>query len=269
MHTRFLLITGLIMLPGLLSAQKGTVETRADFKRFYDEDSVEGTFVLLDYKNRRTVRYRPKWLVLPRVPSSTFKILNTLIGLETGVVTDEHFAMKWDGTEYEQKIWNRDHDLASAFTHSAYWYYREVARRVGSGSMKQWLDKVGYGNADTTGGIDRFWLGGGLRITPEQQLDFLKRLYENKLPFSRRNLDIVKRLMLVKQNDKAAVRAKDAWAFEGEKMIGWYVGYVEAGTDVFLFVNYLECAHDDQSGFGEARMAITYRILDELGIKTE
>ena len=65
--------------------------------------------------------------------------------------------------------------------------------------MKYLLDKANYGNADTSGGIDKFWLTGGLRITPEQEIDFLKRLYNNKLPFSQRTMDIVKKIMVFEQ----------------------------------------------------------------------
>jgi beta-lactamase class D len=34
-------------------------------------------------------------------------------------------------------------------------------------------DKLLFGNANTTGGKDKFLLSGGLRISPEKQIDFL------------------------------------------------------------------------------------------------
>lgn len=263
-----LLVLGMMIGLGMY-AQNGTVETRADFKKFYDAYGIDGTFAVYSYRNNHTVLYHPEWFTEAHVPASTFKICNSLIGLETGVIADQHFTLKWDGVKRRVESWNQDHDLASAFAHSAYWYYQELARRVGGKSMKQWLDRVGYGNADTTGGIDRFWLEGNLRISPAQQLDFLKRLHENRLPFSQRSIDIVKEIMVVKQTETCTVRAKTGWGFEGRKMIGWYVGYVVSGTDVSVFVNRVESMDEQHKEFGAARVAIAYRILDELGIGTE
>ena len=77
--------------------------------------------------------------------------------------------------------------------------------------MKYWLDKVNYGNADTSGGIDKFWLSSELRITPEQQIDFLRRLHDNKLPFSQRSMDIVKKIMIAKDTLGYVVRGKTGW----------------------------------------------------------
>lgn len=267
MRTLFLLV-GCGMGLGLY-AQTGTVEVRSDFKKFYDACRLEGTFALYDSHKNHTVLYKPEWFTEAHVPASTFKICNSLIGLETGVIPDAHFVIRWDGVKRRVDSWNRDHDLASAFKNSAYWYYQELARRVGGKRMKEWLDKVGYGNADTTGGIDRFWLEGNLRISPAGQLDFLKRLQANRLPFSQRSIDIVKEIMVVKQNPVCTVRAKTGWGFEGKKMIGWYVGYVEKGKDVYVFVNRVESEDEDHQDFGTARVAITYQILDELGIRTE
>jgi beta-lactamase class D len=106
--------------------------------------------------------------------------------------------------------------------------------------MKYWLDKVHYGNADTTGGIDHFWLSQGLQITPEQQIFFFKRLKNNQLPFSQRSMDIVKKIMIVKDTLDYVIRAKTGWAMYPEKMVGWYVGYIEKEKKVYYFVNCIQ-----------------------------
>jgi beta-lactamase class D len=130
--------------------------------------------------------------------------------------------------------------------------------------MKKWLDLVGYGNADTSGGIDRFWLSGGLRITPEQQVLFLKRLYEDKLPFSKQTMDIVKKIMITKDTTTYTLRAKTGWSEQDNQDIGWYVGFLQTGNNIFFFATCIQRPKSDELSFLNARIEITLNILREL-----
>ena len=62
--------------------------------------------------------------------------------------------------------------------------------------MQEWIDKVGYGNRDIGGGIDRFWLSGALRISAVEQIAFLRRLAAGTLPFSARSQETVRRITI-------------------------------------------------------------------------
>lgn len=135
--------------------------------------------------------------------------------------------------------------------------------------MKFWLDKAQYGNADTSGGLDLFWLKGGLRVTPEQQIDFLKRLHDNKLPFSKRTVDIVKNIMIAKDTLNYVVRAKTGWSDEEKRIIGWYIGYIEKNNNVYYFANCIQSADLENNDFERARIEIAYRILDDLIVTKE
>ncbi|MEO6301799.1 MAG: class D beta-lactamase, partial [Bacteroidia bacterium] len=222
---------------------------------------IEGSFALYDSKNDTYILYNQIEFKKEYSPASTFKICNSLIGLETGVIKDENFVIKWDGVKRDNEKWNKDHDLKNAFKNSTVWYYRELARRVGGKQMKYWLDKAKYGNCDTSGGLDKFWLKGGLRITSEQQLDFLKRLHDNKLPFSKRNMNIVKNIMIAKDTLGYVLRAKTGWNDTEPKSDGWYVGYLETKDNVYYFAN---CIHTADFKKAAARIEITYKILEEL-----
>ncbi|HEY6436139.1 MAG TPA: penicillin-binding transpeptidase domain-containing protein, partial [Ignavibacteriaceae bacterium] len=184
---------GLFIVLVILSLSSCKVQqssvTRDDFKKFYDEYNVDGSFVLYDKNNDKFIFYNQSQFKQEFTPASTFKICNSLIGLETGVIKDENFSIPWDSVQRRIPTWNQDQDLKSAFKNSTVWYYQELARRVDGERMKYWLEKAQFGNADTSGGIDKFWLSGGLRIAPEQQIDFLQRLHDNKLPFSQRSID--------------------------------------------------------------------------------
>jgi beta-lactamase class D len=135
--------------------------------------------------------------------------------------------------------------------------------------MKRWLEKAQYGNADTSGGIDRFWLDGGLRITPAQQIDFLKRLYSEELPFSKRSMDIVKEIMVVRDTVDWKLRAKTGRSERSGMQIGWYIGYLERKGDVYFFSNCIQSDATSIPDFIRARVDITYKILADLRLLPE
>src|SRR5262245_1865034 len=183
-----------LLLACLPSAHAIAQDLRPYFK------NVEGCFVLYDLKNDRYLRYNEQRCRRRFSPFSTFKIPNSLIGLETGVIKDAEFVIPWDRVKYPpQENWNvepfshwgQDHTLRTAIKYSVVWYYRELATRVGSARMKDNLEKLRYGNRDISGGIDRFWLNSSLRISPDEEVEFLKALYLEKLPVSKRSLGIV------------------------------------------------------------------------------
>jgi beta-lactamase class D len=246
--------------------QKQSNEIRDDFKKYYDRFNVQGSFVLYDPQEDKYIFYNKEQFTQSFSPASTFKICNSLIGLETRVIEDENFIIPWDSVTRQNPNWNTDHNLKTAFKNSTVWYYQELARRVGGKQMKYWLDRVNYGNADTSGGIDKFWLNGGLRITPKQQIDFLKRLHDNQLPFSKRSLDIVKNIMIAKDTLNYVVRAKTGWGGHGNKDVGWYVGYIETKDNVYYFVNCIQSADFNNKYFANARIDIVYLILDDLNV---
>lgn len=265
---RYMGLTLLVFLGMTAQAQKQTAEAREDFKKYYDQFHVEGSFVLYDQNNDKYIYYNQSQFKQPFIPSSIFKIFNALTGLETGVIRDENFVIQWDSVRRQNENWNKDHDLKTAFRNSTVWYFQELARRVGGKRMKYWLNKANYGNTDISGGIDQFWLKGGLRITPEQEIDFLKRLYNNKLPFSQRTMDIVKKIMIAEQSPYYTIRSKTGWGSQDNKDIGWYVGYMETKGNVYYFVNCIQIADLNNKDFPKARVEITNQILADLNLTT-
>lgn len=155
--------------------------------------------------------------------------------------------------------------MKDAFKNSTVWYYQELAKRVGEDRMKNWLDRVKYGNADITGGVDGFWLWGKLRITPREQIDFLRKLHDDKLPFTKQSMDIVKDIMIVKDTLGSVVRAKSGSGKQGQQYVGWYVGYITTKDNVYYFSNCIQST-DKKPEFGNARIEIVNDILDELRV---
>jgi len=165
-----------------LSAQ--TITERNDFKKYFDEYNHQGCFVLFDLNKNEYIKYNPAAASQEFIPASTFKIFNSLVGLETGAIKDENEIMKWDGEKRMYDVWNQDLDLTNAFKYSAVWFYQQLARKIGEEKMKYYIKLNHYGSEDISGSIDKFWLDGGLKISADEQIEFLKKIYRNEVKFS-------------------------------------------------------------------------------------
>jgi beta-lactamase class D len=230
---------------------------------------MTGAFVVYDVRHDTITRYNPRECATRYSPASTFKIPNSLIGLETGVIRDEHFVIPWDGVKRWNAPWNRDHDLASAIANSVVWYYQELARRVGADSMKKYVDAMRYGNQDISGGIDHFWLGSSIKISADEQVFFLRRLAEGTLPFSKRSLDIVSRITIVEQTPEYTLHGKTGFTdLPDSSVVGWFVGWVEKGNDLYCYALNLTSPNYGRDGgtIRAHRMEYALAILRDLGV---
>jgi beta-lactamase class D len=220
--------------------------------------------VLLDVSGNQLLRYNPQRCGTRFSPCSTFKIPNSLIGLETGVIADADYVIKWDGVVRERPELNRNHTLRSAIANSVVWYYQEVARRVGEQRMQEFLDAIPYGNRDISGGLTTFWLGTSLKISPDEQVEFLRRLQRDELPFSRRSMQVVREILVQDSRPGLIYRGKTGSnrGANGEPDLGWYVGWVEHDGDVYVFATNIS----GRGTFGPRAREITENILRERGI---
>mgnify|MGYP003342732974 CR=1 FL=1 len=155
---------------------------------------------------------------------------------------------------------NKDLTLAEAFRLSAVPHFQSIARAVGPARMQEWVDRVGYGNRDLSGGIDQFWLTGGLRISPREQIQLLVRLYKSQLPFSERTMRIVRMIMETERTDAYVIRAKTGFAVLPDRRVGWWVGWVERGARPYFFATVLEHPADAPT-FLAARLDVTRAVL--------
>ncbi len=236
-----------------------------EFKAYFDKENVKGSFVLYDEQNNTYHTFDSASCRKRYTPASTFKILNSLIGLESGVISGKDYLIKWNGRKYSIDEWNKDHTLESAIKVSCVPYFQELARRVGKEKMQEYISKAKYGNCDISGGIDRFWLSGGLRITPLEQVQFLRRFYHNEIGFSPKNIETVKEIILLEETDDYKLYGKTGWGRQRGFNIGWFVGFVESGGKVYYFATDIQKKKGGKH-FSQSRMDITYRILSKLDL---
>ena len=205
----------------------------------FENYNVKGTMLIESLDGKERYVYNEARAKTPLLPASTFKIPNTLIALQEGVV-DAQSIIVWDGVERSIKAWNQDQTLSSAFKSSCVWCYQTLARGIGLEKYDAYLQKLHYGNAKTGEDVERFWLDGALRISAYEQIAFLKRVYNNDLPFAQTHLDTLKAIMVDEQTSTYTLRAKTGWAVpKGAEHHGWYVGYVEGSKGVYFFATNL------------------------------
>jgi beta-lactamase class D len=214
--------------PSALHAMQLRAEVEPRLAAILRGHQLQGTIALLERDAAAARCSDPEACSLPLTPASTFKIPNSLIGLETGVIPDAEYVIPWDGVNRWAKAWNHDHSLRTALRDSVVWYYQELARRVGKDRMRDWLARLEYGNMQMGDAVDRFWLDGPLTISPLQQVEFLRRLVRAQLPISERSRGIVLDITKRGELDGKPLHGKTGWARPGEPTeIGWFVGWVE------------------------------------------
>ncbi|MEJ2534849.1 MAG: penicillin-binding transpeptidase domain-containing protein [Gammaproteobacteria bacterium] len=217
-------LAALLLAAGAASADPGSGALEQLFGDY------EGCALLLerDRHHERHLELGASQCRTARSPCSTFKMPNALIGLETGVVSGPHDVRRWDGVQRPRRESNRDHDLESAFRQSIVWYFQALARDVGEARMQTWIDRLGYGNRDLSGGIDRFWLGSSLAIDAHGQLDLLRRLHHGALPFRPAHQQTVRELMRQDSPLPGTLHGKTGSCLNGDAPDhGWFVGWVD------------------------------------------
>lgn len=218
----------------------GCQTPQMELESLFTVRGMEGTIIITDLDGSHVYTAFPERAKLPLLPASTFKIPNTLIALEEGVIASPDEVFKWDGQVRFVDAWNQDHSLRTAFPVSCVWFYQELAKRIGNETYLRHLKAMDYGNKLTGPELTRFWLDGDLRITAEEQIAFLKRLYRGEFQFEPQHYALLKEVMEIEKTDGHAIYAKTGWAVRDDGEHGWYVGYVETAGDTWFFATNIE-----------------------------
>ncbi len=212
----------------LSTSCRNNIHEKKNWASFFQERGIDSAcFEVYDNTHDQAFYYNKHRTSKPFSPASTFKIVNSLIALETNLAPDIDYIIKWDGIERWNKDWNQDLTMKQAFEYSALPYYQALARKIGKDTMQHYLDTLQYGNKTIGDSVDRFWIDGSLKITPDEQVGFLKRLYFDKHPLSKRSQRLVRSLMLHETNDEYKLSYKTGTTPTEKGYICQLVGYIE------------------------------------------
>jgi beta-lactamase class D len=267
-----------------LAVAAGSVQhQRSQFQVLSSRFSVrnaEACFLLLDSANGSLAR-NPDAVCDARLPpASTFKIPHAIAALDSAVIKSAEEVIRYDGTPRDYATWRRDHTLASAMRYSVVWYFQEIAKRLGMDREEFYLRRLQYGNADPSSGLTTFWLGGSLRISPIEQMTFLRRLYDDELPVAARVTRTVRDILIqpngvvVNANGEhpfdapwpngTQVSAKTgSTSFDDRRAVRWIVGHVKRGSHEWIFVS---CVSGGADVDANAAIDLAARSLREHGV---
>ncbi|MFN7966532.1 MAG: penicillin-binding transpeptidase domain-containing protein [Acidobacteriota bacterium] len=219
----------------------------------------EGCFVLRDLGGSEIAQ----WGTLCNQafsPCSTFKIPNALIGLDSGVLESEQHIFKYDGKPRRRDAWNKEMDLREAMRVSCVPCFQELARGIGVARMQAALNTFEYGNRDISGGIDRFWLSSTLSITPQQQVEFLARLWTDSLGVKPAAAETTRRILAQESGQGWQWSGKTGSCSVEDRSVpdhGWFVGEVEHDGRRAVFATLIRGNGTD----GRQARAMTQQIL--------
>jgi beta-lactamase class D len=231
--------------------------------KLFHELNVKGTIIISSLDGKTEYFYNKARSEKRFLPASTFKIPNTLIALEEKAIVNEKEIIKWDRKDKGWSSWNKDQSLETALPISCVWFYQELAKRVGNSKYLSHLNELNYGNKMTGSDVTTFWLEGDLRISAREQINFLKKLYKDQLPYKNEHIKILKKIMVVDKTPQYIIRAKTGWAMRIKHQLGWYVGYVETSKQVWFFATNIDIKRKSDATY---RKEITMKALKLEGI---
>lgn len=186
-------------------------------------------------------------------PASTFKIPLAVIGFEAGVLRDAHapvHTFKPGYPDWGGDAWRVPTDPTRWMTYSVVWYSQVIAHQLGRAKLEAESAHLGFGNADFSGdpgqdnGLDRAWIMSSLKVSPIEQVAFLRRLATRQLPVSAHTLDETWKIITVSPaGDGWSLHGKTGTAFprnadgrfDEARAYGWYVGWATRGDRTLIF----------------------------------
>lgn len=247
-----------VLLFTLSSCTLNKAKINNSFKKYFDSSHVDGSFSFLNNQLGDITVYNMK-LDTERVsPGTSFKILNTLIGIQTGNIENENTVIK-DSADTNKLT------LSKAFKNSFIPYFQALAHRIGKDSMKLWIDSISYGNKNINGPVDSFWLNNQLKISPDEQLGFMSKLYFSQLPFQKYAQQMVQDEMLQEDNTLYKLSyTTGTFSDEKDTPSAWALGWIEENRHVYFFVTLIKSTDKNQD-VKTVAINITRSILKEMG----
>lgn len=235
------------------------------FQELIDSAKVKGSILIFHendfYSNDFT------WAESGQLPASTFKIPNSIISLELGIMNSDSSMFYWQGEKRYMNDWEKDMNFKEAYDLSCVPCYQELARKTGVNRMSSMLAKLEFGSMQVDSStLDNFWLQGESRISQFEQIDFLKRFKEEKIELKERTYEIMKRMMILESTETYTLRGKTGWSFQNEVDNLWFVGYVESQKGIYYFATNIEATSDsDMKSMLNTRKEISLKALQSLG----
>jgi beta-lactamase class D len=232
-----------------------------------------GGLEIYDAQSKLSFRVNTPRLSERLPPCATYLVPHMVIALGTGVLKENEAPLAFDAAKYADapmwpSSWRREQTFDSALKDSVRWYAQELAQKMGSARITANLKRIKYGNADITGGLDKFWMSSSLLVTSFEQIDFMKALRDGKLGFNPRINKLVQDALVVEKTVDYTIFGKyGSCPMPDGKYLGWLVGYIERAGKVWYYA--LNLDGKSVADFSGIRLDIVRGSMIELGFLPE
>lgn len=271
----------LIILPTLFIACSSPVEVQTsdiisidiepptrvlvdEIQTLIDSSNSKGAVLFYKTSNNTFFSNDFEWAEKGQLPASTFKVPNSIVALELGIIKNDSSMFYWDGEDRFQDRWERDMNFKEALQLSCVPCYQHLAREIGTNRMINTLDKIGYpGMVIDSTNIDLFWLQGDSKISSFEQIEFLRRFYNQELPISPNTFNSMKNMLLKEKNEEFSLSGKSGWSYTDGIDNCWFIGYIEEENEVYFFATNIEPSADaDLNTYPQTRYDITINTFN-------
>jgi len=214
-------------------------------------------------------------------PASTFKVPLAVMGFESGILKDAHDPVWPYKKEYkaELEFWRHDTDAARWEEKSVVWFSRELTKKLGMKEFQTFTDSFDYGNRDLSGdkgkknGLTHSWISSSLEISPEEQVDFLRKLLAKQLPVSAQTAEKTMTVLPIQKLENgwtvhgktgSSVERNSKGKIDRSRQFGWYVGWAEKDGKHVVFARLNRNAERQKGGMGVPTKNETWAELGSL-----
>lgn len=237
----------------------------AYFQELIDSAKVKGSILIFHENDFYSNDF--EWAERGHLPASTFKIPNSIISLELGIMDSDSSMFTWKGEKRYMKEWEKDMNFKEAYDLSCVPCYQELARKTGVNRMSSMLEILRFGEMKVDSStLDNFWLQGDSRISQFEQIDFLQRVKDEKIELKERTYEIMKRMMILESTESYTLRGKTGWSYQNNVDNLWFVGYLEGKNGIYYFATNIEAtAESDMKAMLNTRKEISKKALKSIG----
>lgn len=203
--------------------------------------SAEESFLLIDGVTSETVCSLGVNIYRRVHPCSTFKIALSLMGFDAGILKDVT-TPTWnfqEGYENYLEVWKVPQTPRSWMKYSCVWYSQLLRSQLGLEKVQSYLESFEYGKQEMSRGVTEEWLRSCLKISPKEQVDFIRKMVQGSLPVSKHACQMTKDILFLEELNGWKLFGKTGWGgpvgdSNGKSLeIAWFVGWVEK-DDVFF-----------------------------------
>ena len=198
----------------LFACSPNNVKIDSSIAKLLDSAGIEGSFALLENGSGQfTIANLSSYKDSAYAPLNTFFILPSLMALDKGTIHPN--PSTWISTD-------------------SVTYYQQLIDSLGRTAVLKTIDSIHYGKGVVSANLNEFWKDQSLRITADEQLGLIKKLYFKSLPFQKRSQELFNKMISKEENSNyhlSYIEARDSTT-----QLSWVLGFEEENKHIYFFV---------------------------------